>query len=164
MSAALLIRAVIGAGAACEAVGTFAQQLIEHEGSWAVKKAQVSGGTTVTIVDNFLPPELAANWYTSLNATWARSAPCREDVSKCVATEEDGNDVCSWLYTTNSRGGNGKIRSVVRASAKAERLCGGANTDSGPVGSRACSSSARSDGERCSRSTSAARSPTANGS
>jgi len=102
----------------CAAATAFADDLLRHEasGAWAIKTAQVSTGTTVFSVDNFLPPAVAADWYTTLNATWAHSEPCRRDPAACVGggAPVHGGGLCSWLYTTNSRGGNAKIRSVFR--------------------------------------------------
>lgn len=82
--------------------------LIAHSASWKLTKTSVCNGATVTAIDNFLPAPVAAEWFGALNTTWAHAAPCRTG-NKC---DDAASGECTWLYTTNSHGGNAKIRSV----------------------------------------------------
>ena len=73
---------VMALGAAsCEARSGHAahtEALVAHARTWKPVKSVVCNGAHVTTIDNFLPPEIAAEWHGVLNETWQRSAPCRE--------------------------------------------------------------------------------------
>lgn len=94
----------------CEASGqtSLEHDVLDHATSWKSTKTQVCSGATVTVIENFLPPAVAAAWRDTLNTTWGQAAPCREH-GKC---DNAAAGECTWLYTTNSHGGNAKIRSV----------------------------------------------------
>lgn len=85
------------------------------ESGWVVSREEVANNTTVVEVSNFLPAGTAMHWHAMLNGTWRRSEECRSGGT--CAPGADGNG-CSWLYTTNSRGGNQKIRSVFRQEVR----------------------------------------------
>jgi hypothetical protein len=90
-------------------------QLLAHSASWRITRTPVSNGAIATVITDFLPPSMAHHWHSVLNSSWTRAAPCRESELGCKAGDQSGEEagsVCSWLYTTNSRGGNQKIRSV----------------------------------------------------
>ena len=90
-------------------------QVAAHSSNWQVTRRQVSNGATATIISNFLPPHVADHWHNVLNASWTRAAPCITSEKGCTASssaEKGEGGFCSWLYTTNSHGGNQKIRSV----------------------------------------------------
>lgn len=115
-----LLLAVVVAATECEAAATaetLGNQLLAHSSSWRIAKSPVSNGAVATVISDFLPQDIADRWHATLNSSWVRSQPCREN-NECVnggggakGTEEEGG-VCTWLYTTNSHGGNQKIRSV----------------------------------------------------
>lgn len=115
-----LLLAVVVAATECEAAATaetLGNQLLAHSSSWRIAKSPVSNGAVATVISDFLPQDIADRWHATLNSSWVRSQPCREN-NECVnggggakGTEEEGG-VCTWLYTTNSHGGNAKIRSV----------------------------------------------------
>ena len=84
--------------------------------SWRLERRTVSNGGVVTVIDGFLPPEIAEHWYSALNVSWHRTAPCRER-GAC----DSGAD-CSWLYATNSQGGNAKVRSVFRVAERRQEV------------------------------------------
>lgn len=87
-----------------------AQSVFEHSKTWTITRSKVSNGAVATVISNFLPPTIAEAWHSELNSTWKASEGCREVESAETCTP--GGDGCTWLYTTNSRGSNRKIRSV----------------------------------------------------
>jgi len=91
---------------------------------WQITRTVVSNGATAVVISNFLAPSVAAHWHATLNATWASASPCRSDQSECVAALASGVDGgrCSWLYTTNSHGGNKKLRSVWTRAERREEV------------------------------------------
>ena len=94
----------------------FAEELLAHsQTGWVVHRSTVSGGTEVVTISEFFPPSLALAWHAALNSTWRRTEGCRKRGDCSPGNDGDG---CSWLYTTNSHGGNAKIRSVFRQSER----------------------------------------------
>jgi hypothetical protein len=88
-------------------------QLLAHSASWRITRTPVSNGAIATVISDFLPPPMAHHWHSVLNASWMRAMPCRDSEAGCTSGDQTGEGgMCSWLYTTNSRGGNQKIRSV----------------------------------------------------
>ena len=99
-------------GPAADAV---VSQLGAHEANWRISRSIVSHGTEAVVISDFFPHHVAKHWHTILNNTWQASVPCRE---RGVCTDGSEGGACSWLYTTNSRGGNAKIRSVFQVAER----------------------------------------------
>ena len=92
-------------------VDAFITQLLAWAPSWQISRTTVVDGSNAVVISNFLPPNMASDWYQQLNTSWSHAAPCRESEDACKSGSS-AVDLCSWLYTTNSNGGNRKIRSV----------------------------------------------------
>ena len=120
-----LLLAVAAVATECDAASAegLGDELLAHSSAWRITKSPVSNGAIATVISDFLPPRIADSWHATLNASWVRSQPCRESDESTAARHcvnggggERGTDaeggVCTWLYTTNSHGGNQKIRSV----------------------------------------------------
>lgn len=97
---------------AAESMAHFAGRLIDHEPRWRISRAAVnSNNAQATVINDFLPPDIADEWHSALNKSWQLSLPCRE-------RGECSRDACSWLFATNSRGGNAKVRSVYQVAER----------------------------------------------
>lgn len=83
--------------------------LLVHASSWKTVRTK-AGSASVVIIENFLPHEHAHEFFATMNETWAAASACRIG-GHC---DDPADGACSWLYTTNSRGSNAKIRSVHR--------------------------------------------------
>ena len=96
--------------------GSLTDALLTHAATWSAVRSEVCNGASVHVIDAFLPAGVAAHWHSTLNTSWAHASPCREN-GLC---EEASGGACAWLYTTNSHGGNQKVRSVHRRDERRE--------------------------------------------
>ena len=97
--------------------GHAGEHVLAHSKDWRVSRHEVVNGAQVVTISNFLPPPLAIEWHASMNRTWEESSGCRADSTLCT-----DHTKCSWLYTTNGRGGNAKLRSVFKQAERRQEV------------------------------------------